>query len=162
MPYIVDGHNLIPKIPGLSLRAIDDEMQLIELLQEFCRVQRKALEVYFDNAPPGQARLRKYGWVTAYFIRQGTSADQAIRNRLEKLGRATSDWIVVSSDLAVQAAARRSGASVVKAEDFSRQMQKALQGIGQASEKGADTILKPDEVEAWLKFFEGESQNGED
>ncbi|MBP1702274.1 MAG: hypothetical protein H6Q38_1381, partial [Chloroflexi bacterium] len=43
MPYIVDGHNLIPKIPGLSLRAIDDEMQLIELLQEFCRVQRKAL-----------------------------------------------------------------------------------------------------------------------
>ena len=31
MPYLIDGHNLIPKM-GLKLADLDDEMQLIELL----------------------------------------------------------------------------------------------------------------------------------
>jgi len=157
---MVDGHNLIPKIPGLSLRAIDDEMQLIELLQEFCRVVRKPVELYFDNAPPGQAQVRKYGWVIARFIRRGANADQAIRNHLRKLGRAASNWTVVSSDLAVQNAARRSGAVVMTAEEFSRQVQAALRSISQAQDERADTILTPDEVEAWLKFFEGDPKGG--
>jgi hypothetical protein len=34
MPYIVDGHNLIPKVPGLNLQDMEDELQLVELLQE--------------------------------------------------------------------------------------------------------------------------------
>ena len=37
MPYLIDGHNLIPKVRGLSLQSMDDEMELVELLQEFCR-----------------------------------------------------------------------------------------------------------------------------
>ena len=28
MPYIIDGHNLIPNVPGLDLNKIDDEIQL--------------------------------------------------------------------------------------------------------------------------------------
>ena len=58
MPYIIDGHNLIPRIPDLSLQDIDDEMQLVEMLQDFCRISRKKVEVYFDNAPPGQLRCK--------------------------------------------------------------------------------------------------------
>ena len=27
MPYIIDGHNLIPKVSGLSLGDMDDEQQ---------------------------------------------------------------------------------------------------------------------------------------
>jgi uncharacterized protein len=162
MAYIVDGHNLIPKIPGLSLRALDDEMQLIELLQEFCRVRRKKVELYFDNAPPGQARGRNFGWVAARFIRQGSSADQAINNRLEALGPAARNWIVVSSDQAVQSSARRFGAGVVSSGDFARQVQQALQGSGAGNpgvpgnDRRAEVALKPEEVEAWLKLFEGE------
>ena len=38
MPYLIDGHNLIPKL-GLRLDLPDDEMQLIGILQEFCRLQ---------------------------------------------------------------------------------------------------------------------------
>ncbi len=106
MPYLIDGHNLIPKIPGLSLQAEDDEQQLITLLLEFCRLQRKQVEVYFDNAPPGGVRARNFGNVIARFVRQGSTADQAIRQRLERLGRAARNWTVVSSDLAVQTEAR--------------------------------------------------------
>ena len=35
MSYLIDGHNLIPKIPGLTLRQMDDENELIEILQRF-------------------------------------------------------------------------------------------------------------------------------
>jgi uncharacterized protein len=107
MPYIIDGHNLIPKLPGLELSDIDDESRLIELLQEFCRRQRKRVEVYFDNAPPVERRAQSFGAVTARFVRQGTTADAAIRARLARLGRSARNWTVVSSDQEVQAAARR-------------------------------------------------------
>ncbi len=39
--YIIDGHNLIPKLPGRSLRELDDEMALVGLLQTFGRLRRK-------------------------------------------------------------------------------------------------------------------------
>ena len=44
MPYIIDGHNLIPHV-GLRLNALDDEMALVEMLREFCRVKKKRVEV---------------------------------------------------------------------------------------------------------------------
>ena len=33
MPTIIDGHNLIPKVRGLSLQRLDDELELIQKLQ---------------------------------------------------------------------------------------------------------------------------------
>ena len=65
MPYIIDGHNLIPKIPGINLGDIDDEVQLIKMLQDFCRLRRTRVEVYFDNAPPGEVQDKKHGQVSA-------------------------------------------------------------------------------------------------
>jgi uncharacterized protein len=102
MPYLIDGHNLIPKVPGLNLSDIDDEMELVELLQVFCRRKRKTAEVYFDQAPPGFSGRRRFGQVTAYFVPQGHSADDAIRQRLKHLGKAARNWAVVSSDHQVQ------------------------------------------------------------
>jgi len=67
MPYLVDGHNLIPKA-GLRLDAPDDEMELVRRLQEFCRLHRKQVEVYFDGAPAGQAGTRNLGAVKAIFV----------------------------------------------------------------------------------------------
>ena len=65
MPYLIDGHNLIPKL-GLRLDACDDELALVTRLQEFCRLRRAQVEVYFDGAPPGQPASRKFGAVTAH------------------------------------------------------------------------------------------------
>lgn len=44
MPYLIDGHNLIPKI-GLRLSEPDDELELIRLLQDFARLRRQPIEV---------------------------------------------------------------------------------------------------------------------
>ena len=156
MPYLIDGHNLIPKIPGGNLAAVDDENQLIELLQEFCRRRRKKVEVYFDNAPPGQLRVRKYGVVTAHFVRAGRSADDAIQARLQRLGRDARNWTVVSSDHAVQASAKAARAHVLASETFAKELIGALEDLPLESGEREKPTLTSDEVEDWLEIFGGD------
>jgi predicted RNA-binding protein with PIN domain len=148
MPYLVDGHNLIPKL-GLRLDSLDDEEQLISRLQEFCRLRRAQVEVFFDGAPPGQPANRKAGSVTAFFIRQGATADAAIENRLARLGKTARNWTVVSSDGRVQRAARAVHAGVLSSEEFVREISRA-QAISTSKH---EATLAPDEVEEWLDFF---------
>ena len=171
MPTLIDGHNLIPKL-GLSLRSLDDEMQLVARLQEFCRAERKkSLEVYFDGAPAGQVGTRQFGLVRAHFVRLGSTADAAIRARLKTLGRAARNWTVVTSDRQVQADAHSAGAAVVSSEAFAarvnastrapapgRRPAKSPQGAkspkgerveGSAKEAG----MSEEEVEEWLRLF---------
>ena len=150
MPYLIDGHNLIPKL-GLRLDSLDDEDQLIPRLQEFCRLRRTKVEVFFDGAPAGQASTRNAGAVTAHFIRKGSSADTAIEGRLARLGKVAKNWTVVSSDRRVQGAAGAAHASVLSSEDFAREMSKA-QALGSSRPKH-DATLAPDEVEEWLDIF---------
>ena len=151
MPYLIDGHNLIPKL-GLRLDSMDDEDGLIQRLQEFCRLRRARVEVYFDGAPPGQAPKRQAGAVTVYFVRQGSSADSAIEVRLERLGKQVKNWIVVSSDGRVQSSARAAHASVLSSEEFALEMFKA-QASSTSTLKHTAT-LAPEEVDEWLKFFD--------
>lgn len=153
MAFLIDGHNLIPKVPGLSLRAMDDENQLIEMLQEFCRLQRKQVDVYFDNAAPGGAPARNYGSVIARFVRQGTTADQAIHQRLMRLGRSARNWTVVSSDQAVQTEARAVRARVISSEEFAGMLLAALDDSRQDLGAQAETKMESQELDDWLKLF---------
>jgi predicted RNA-binding protein with PIN domain len=152
VPYIIDGHNLIPKIPGLSLQDVDDELQLVKMLQDFCRVNRKRVEVYFDNAPTGNTGARTYGWVIARFIRQGVTADEAIRKKLVRLGGEARNWTVVSSDREVQANARAARAKILPAEAFAEQLLALTDGLGE-SRIDENNELSAQEVEDWMKIF---------
>ena len=153
MSYLIDGHNLIPKVQGLSLQTLDDEERLISLLQEFCRATRKTVEVYFDNAPAGQSRSRKYGLVQAHFIRQGTTADQAIELRLTRLGKQARNWTVVSSDRRIQTAARAVHAKVLTAETFANLLNETRHRT--QSDQELNPGLSDREIEEWLTLFGG-------
>ncbi len=153
MAYLIDGHNLIPKIPGLSLQAVDDENQLIELLQEFCRLQRKKVEVYFDNAPPGSLTTRRFGQVVAHFVHSGSTADIAIKQRLTKLGKSAPNWTVVSSDLSVQNAALARKAKVIRSEDFAVLMMKKHPAKKMITDEPRDYSLSQDDLQEWLNLF---------
>ncbi|MFZ5902789.1 MAG: NYN domain-containing protein [Chloroflexota bacterium] len=150
MPYLIDGHNLIPKL-GLSLRSVDDELELVHRLQAFCRLQRRQVDVFFDGAPPGQDGSRAFGSVTAHFVRAGTTADSAIRARLKQLGRAARNWTVVTSDREVQAAARGAGASVVSSDEFARQVIEVLRAGPPVESK--ERGMSKSELDEWLTLF---------
>jgi predicted RNA-binding protein with PIN domain len=152
MPYLIDGHNLIPKL-GLRLDSPDDELELVAALQEFCRIERRSVEIFFDGAPAGRARTEKRGAVTAHFVRQGSSGDAAIAARLKKLARAARNWTVVSSDREVQANARQAGAQVSSAEEFASQVRQARAATPRVAD---DDPLTPEQIREWLHFFEGE------
>jgi len=152
MPYLIDGHNLIPKL-GLRLDAADDELALIERLNEFCRLSRRGqVEVYFDNAPPGAEQTRRFGQVTAHFVRRPDIADSAIRGRLHRLGRAAQGWTVVSSDHAVQEAARARGAKFISSEEYARTVMETLRAGPPASPSSAR--MSGRELEEWTRLFE--------
>jgi len=155
MPYLIDGHNLIPKL-GLRLDSLDDEMELVAILQEFCRNERRQVEVFFDGAPAAQANTRKLGAVTAHFVRLGNTADNAIRSRLKRLGRGARNWTVVSSDHQVQAESRAVHAEVLSSEAFAGMLKQARSS---APKPGEDRNLSPKEVEDWLKLFEERNPN---
>ncbi len=149
MSYLIDGHNLIPKL-GLRLDSIDDEMELVAVLQEFCRLERRVAEVYFDGAPAGQARTQKFGMVTAHFVRLGTTADHAIKARLAKLGNAARAWTVVSSDHEVQNSAKATHAKFISSDSFAGQLKQAR---GSAPKAVTERNLSAEEVDEWLQLF---------
>lgn len=149
MPYLIDGHNLIPKL-GLRLDSFDDEEALIARLLEFCRRRRTQVEVYFDGAPPGTLPSRKTGAVSAHFVRLGSSADAAIEARLARLGKQARNWIVVSSDRRVQGAAHAAHAEVLSSEEFARQVSAAAQP--ETLDK-QEQYLSPEEVDEWFNLF---------
>ena len=149
MPYLIDGHNLIPKL-GLRLDSPDDEMELIAILQEFSRLSRHAVEVYFDGAPTGQSGTQKFGVVTAHFVRLGTTADSAIKTRLKQMGRAARNWVVVSSDHEVQNAARAAASNVTSSEKFSSLLKES--NPSESTSRG-ENKMSSDELEDWLKLF---------
>ncbi len=153
MNYIIDGHNLIAKIPGMSLGMVDDEEKLISLLNRFGAHNRGKLEVYFDKAAPGQAGRHNFGRVQAYFVPMDQTADEAIRIRLITLGRAARNWIVVTSDRSVRSAALEIHAGVIRSEDFSRLLQTLRHRRFSDSLGSPDHPLSQAEVEEWLALY---------
>lgn len=161
MSYLIDGHNLIPKLPGFSLQAADDEQQLIEWLQIYCRQRRKKIEVFFDRAATGYAGARRYGPVTAHFVERSSSADAAIGKRLAQLGSAARNWTVVTSDHRVQVEARAVHAQVISSEVFASEV---LLAVSSASRRAADSPggLDADEIDEWLRLFGEDDKNERD
>ena len=124
---------------------------LISILQEYSRLERKQVEVYFDGAPAPHAGTRKLGTVTAHFVTLGTTADDAIRRRLKKMGKSAKNLIVVSSDRQVQAEARAVQAGIISSDEFAKQLKQARDTAPKSTN---DRKLSKQEVDDWLKLFE--------
>jgi predicted RNA-binding protein with PIN domain len=150
MPFLIDGHNLIPHM-GLKLDSLDDEQQLIRLLQEYSRLGRSQVEVFFDNAQPGQPARQKFGVVTAHFVRRPQIADEAICRRIVKLAGAAKNWTVVSSDHRVQAEARTLKVRAIPSDEFARQVRLTLRKKPISS--GNEPLSEKD-IQEWLDLFE--------
>jgi hypothetical protein len=151
MPFLIDGHNLIPHIRGLSLNQLDDELALLELLDGYFKRERKNATVFFDRAAPGGEQNIRRGFVTVHFTRLPLNADKAIRNTVKELGRSAANYTVVTSDMEVSDNAQRLGARVLSSAEFAQKLSIG----GKQNKSGKHEPV--DDVDYWLKAFKGKS-----
>lgn len=155
MPLLIDGHNLIGKLPGLSLADPDDEARLVALLRAYVARTGRQVVVVFDPgdaATPslwGESRHRE-GKLEVVFAPAGRKADDVLRERIAH-ARDKQGLILVTSDAAVAHFARRCGLPNVRsAEWFADELRRAF-ATNQPSPK--PETLNRREVEAWLALF---------
>jgi len=156
MPILIDGHNLIGRIPDLSLADPDDEQQLAALLLTYRARTGKPVTVVFD---PGGAfalpETRRHGGVEVVFAPHGGSADQVIARRVRR-SRNPAGITVVTSDRELASEVLSYGARVKSAEAFAGE----LSAVAGDRPESHDGPLSAAELEAWLALFEG--RNGAD
>lgn len=151
MQYIIDGHNLIPNIRGLTLSDLDDEQALIDLLTPFLRAKKSRAMIFFDRAATGQAGQRNFGLIKAVFVPAGQTADSAIASYIRQLKGASQNHTLVSSDRTVQASARAYHAAVLTSQEFSQLLQRFYEQEPQAAP--TERALSPEEVKQWKDLF---------
>ena len=157
MKYLIDGHNLIGKLPHISLSDPDDEAQLVQMLARWrWRHKNAPVTVVFD---PGEVAIHgrrhtQQSGIQIHYAPQSTNADLVITDIIERTQQ-TNQLTVISSDREIQSAARLMGTHVITAEEFARDL---MTPIEQDNDPFEDFAVAPDEVDAWLKIF----QNSDD
>jgi predicted RNA-binding protein with PIN domain len=149
MPYIIDGHNLIPSIPGLRLSDPDDEARLVALLRAFCARSRTRVTVYFDRGMPGAEPTPGGGGVTVRFVRPPHTADDAIAAHLSRLGGEARNWTVISSDGAVRRLARQAGARALGSSAFAERLSPG----GPRGHEKPEAASGKEEIAYWERRF---------
>ena len=157
MNYLIDGHNLIARTPGLSLSDPDDEAKLVQLLRRWTAADaRRKVTVIFDGGlPAGEARHLSGGGVKAIFAPNNSSADAVIIRRIEAIGNPP-EFVIVTSDRAVANAAARRRIAVQLSEVFAANMMSDRR-FGKDESTDAQRpeapAMNPDEMQEWLSLF---------
>jgi hypothetical protein len=148
MPLLIDGHNLIGRLPDLRLDDPEDEAKLVARVRTYCARTGKPATVVFDQGlPGGRSRELTKGGVEVVFASAGRTADGILRERIRQ-ARDPHALTVVSSDSRIVAAAQARGAQVMRAEEFAARL-----GALQAAPVEQDVQLSAEEVEEWLRVF---------
>ncbi len=151
MNLIIDGHNLVPFLPGMALSDVDDEMKLIQLLVEYSRMQRAKIDVFFDQAAQGYHGSRSFGAVTAHFVRRGQTADDAIRALLNRIGRQVTNYQVVTNDRMVIAAVKSVHAGHISSAGFANQLLRVREQDSVSED--VESSLNEQEIAEWEAMF---------
>ncbi len=157
MHYLIDGHNLIGKLPDISLDDPNDEVELILRLKSWAAASRKRkVTVYFDGGLPGGVEQRlSTSDIKVIFAPEGRTADSLIIKRIRKLQN-PAEYTLVTSDQQIIAAAQKRRLPHLRSEDFAEKM-------GRDKQKRAapppslpetdDPKISENEVAEWLAIF---------
>ncbi len=126
MPFLVDGHNLIGQMKGLSLSDPHDEEKLTAILHALAERLHKRITVVFDpnpfdTTPPIGHGRSQHGALTVIYAQPGHQADDIIRTLVGEV-RDKQGLTVITSDAAVADFTRRCGVRVQSSRDFIRWM----------------------------------------
>ena len=158
MAYLIDGHNLIGQLPDISLKDPNDEAKLVQKLIGFAARQQKRIVVVFDSGLPGGKSRLSTGQVEVIFASSATNADNVMKERIKR-ARDPGQWLVVSNDREVLAAARVRRMKTLTSAEFAPQLRsdqappKAKRKPDKDEGTASDVYVSPAEVEDWLKIF---------
>src|SRR5262245_17638894 len=83
MPYLIDGHNLIARLPDINLADPHDEAELVLRLRSFAARSKKQCVVIFDQGlPGGQSSLSTHSVKVIFATAFQTTADRIIQERI--------------------------------------------------------------------------------
>lgn len=152
---LVDGHNLIGKLPNISLSDPDDEAKLVRVLENYHAMHaHEDILVVFDPARDGggwRGSQARGGAVSVRFAPRGVSADDVLA-RVVRDARSPRSITVISSDNAVRRAVRVHGAKVLRAEEFIVQLQADMR-LGHPSRPAPKPEIPEKPVDADLAYW---------
>ena len=153
MHYLIDGHNLIGKLPDISLSDPDDEVRLIFRLRGWTAVSpKRRVTVYFDGGIPGGRNVKlSTPQVQVVFATAGNTADALLIRHINKV-KNPPEFTLVTSDQAIIKTAVARKMKYLRSETFAP----SLTEIGAARQtptEPEDPRLSEDEVQEWLELF---------
>jgi predicted RNA-binding protein with PIN domain len=155
MHLLIDGHNLIGQIPGISLSDPDDEAQLVQLLRSYAvRKRARQVIVVFDHGVYGHPQsLNGYG-VVCHFALSPQDADTQLIRRMKALARPR-EWALVTSDRAVVRAAQDCRVRVIDARAFAAELCSPTKRAkpAPAPDQKRDIHMSDAEIAEWMRIF---------
>lgn len=164
MIYLIDGHNLIGKLPDIQLSDPDDEEKLVRRLQSWARLDRKRkIQVVFDAGKFGGFGDLLSGLnVDVRFSRMGQTADSVLIRQIKKI-RNPQEYTLISSDREIISVAKKRRVGYILSEEFVLMLEedrKAMKAESEAERKALadpsvadDLDVSHEEVDEWLDIF---------
>lgn len=165
MHYLIDGHNLIGKLPDIKLSDSDDEICLILRLKGWVsgHKQRQVTVVFDGGVTGGISHRLSTKAITVVFAPPGKTADDLLIQRLKRL-RNPRNYTLVSSDRRILDAAKIARIKHLKSEEFITQLgfafreepkppAQAAPAPPSSTQKADDPHISAAEVDEWLNLF---------
>lgn len=155
MHYLIDGHNLIARMPDISLDDPDDEVQLILRLRSWAaRSKKRQITLFFDGGIPGGKNVKlSTPQVRVIFASVGHTADALMINRIHKF-KNPAEYVLITSDQQIIAAADGRKMRHLTADKFAQQLAEQWQNTPPGpTVTDDDPILSDAEVADWLATF---------
>ena len=160
MPYLIDGHNLIAKMPGIDLSDPNDEAKLVIKLKGLVAKRRGRMQctVIFDcGIPGGYSSMSTKSVQVIFAAMRHTDADRLLKLHIRR-AKDPHNWTVVTSDQAVLDCARTHKMRWMTSGEF---VDKLINASPEEDARGeeVDIQISATEVDEWLDLFGGESPN---
>ncbi len=141
--YLIDGNNVIGQRDKSGAR-----LRLLQELAQFARHKKMRLAVVFDGAPEiNIADGSSYRGVKVFYARAGSDADHRILEFVER-ERNRKALTVVTSDLQLCHQVRACGVRVVRAGEFRRMLEAAVEAGEEPQRKAGK-----DDLSEWMRYF---------
>lgn len=156
MHYLIDGHNLIAKLPDIDLSDPDDEIQLVLKLRQWTAASpKRVVTVYFDGGIPGGHNVNlSNSQVKVIFVSEGKTADSLLIARINRV-KNPPEYVLVTGDQQIIDAANKRKMKHMRSEKFAMRLgrDKAERTLPGPTISDDDPVISDAEVEQWLDLF---------